>query len=300
MSRLGVYRVPGDIQRSAPVPHDRWLRDRSTGAIDLAISTLPGRFVSPGTGRLVLTDHGAGEVVAQQAAHSKDQPILPGSGIKGAVRTLYELLSISCNPFDFNAGCQRFSACDACSLFGLRGWTGRVSFSDAIASPEGTVTEAVAKVPAAWEPDGSKTNGDFRLYDLGDGESAPAGRGAPERPPYVREVFAGRFSTRLYFINATDEELGRLLLCLGLGDPDRFCFPLRLGGVKYAGQGAVSLQVERVKLRFPDARSLAAEPSATLVAKWIAQALDSAWGATFSPKLAEVASGLKDTKGDRP
>ena len=150
MSRHGISRPGHDVERSPAVPHDRWLPDRLTGAIELSFETLKDRFVSPGTGRLALSGSEGSEIVVKKAARSKDRPIVPGSGIKGAVRTLYELLSFSCNPFDFKAGCKGHRLCDACSLFGARGHLGRVSFSDAI--PDGSVSVVVRHFPSAMNP----------------------------------------------------------------------------------------------------------------------------------------------------
>ncbi len=291
MSRQGLSRPSELVQRSAVISHDRWIGGRSTGTIDLVLATLPDRFVSPGTGRLVLAEHGGGEIVAQQAARSKDRPIIPGSGIKGAVRTLYELLSASCNPFDFTHGCKGALACDACSLFGLRGWTGRVAFSDAVPLAPDAVRREVRLVPTPWEPDGSKTNGEFRLYDLAT-ETGPGRGQAPELPPYAREVYSGSFTTRLSFTNATDDELGRLALCLGLGGAASFGFPIRLGGVKYAGQGAVQVAVKHLSLRWPVRTEFDAQESGARVSSWITTALSGPWGETFTSTLREMVTAL--------
>lgn len=294
MSRHGISRPGGEVTRSPAVQHDRWRSDRLTGIMALRFETLPDRFVSPGTGRLALSGPEEKKEVAERAARSHDRPVLPGSGIKGAVRTLYELLSFSCNPFDFRSDCKGARLCDACSLFGARGHLGRVSFSDAVADK--TVEVSVRKLPMGHEADGSKTPGDFRLYDL-EQDSSPGTGGAP-RKRYSREVFTGAFLARLAFTNANPEELGRLLLCLGFDGGGKIAgFPLRLGGAKYDGQGAVRVTAESLALRAPRREELKAGACAALLTDWIAGALNSPWAASFRPTYDQLSATLR--KGGR-
>jgi RAMP superfamily len=295
MSRHGISRPGSEVARSPAVPHDRWLPDRLTGVIELSFETLTDRFVSPGTGRLALSGSEGSEVVALKAARSHDHPVVPGSGIKGAVRTHYELLSFSCNPFDFKAGCKGLRLCDACSLFGARGHLGRISFSDAVPHENGSVRVAVRKLPVGHESHGSKTRGDFRLYDLAP-DSSPSSGGAP-RETHSREVFTGRFRARLAFMNTKPEELGRLLLCLGLGKEEIPGFPIRLGGVKYDGQGAVRAAAESLAVRAPRREDLKNGACGARLTSWISEALDSPWGVTFRSTYDEISETLR--KGER-
>jgi hypothetical protein len=268
-----------------------------TGSVELILETLPDRFVSPGTGRLVLSGPDNHEVVAEKAARSHDLPIVPGTGIKGAVRTLYELLSSSCNPFDFRAGCKGSYLCDACSLFGARGHLGRISFSDATPDGNDSVHVTVRQLPVGHESHGSKTQGDFRLYDLA--KDSPPGSGGAPRETHSREVFMGRFRTRLAFTNANSEELGRLLLTMGLGKEGVPGFPLRLGGVKYDGQGAMNVTVESVTVRAPRRESIESGACDARLALWMDEALQSAWGTTFRSTYDEVSTTLRSGGGIR-
>jgi len=286
MSRHGISRPGPGVRRSPAVRHDCWLSDRLTGALELRFETLQDRFVSPGTGRLALSSPEDKEVV-ERAARSHDRPVLPGSGIKGAVRTLYELLSFSCNPFDFKAGCKGSNLCDACSLFGARGHLGRVSFSDAVADE--AVKVSVRKLPMGHEAHGFRTPGDFRLYDLD-----PDSTGGAPRERYSREVFTGAFFARLAFTNVSPEELGRLLLCLGFDGGGKVAgFPLRLGGVKYDGQGAVRVTAESLALRAPRREELKEGACAARLTDWISGALTSPWAASFRPTYDQLSAMLR-------
>jgi len=294
MANHGLSRPEGSITRTPPVPHDRFAPDLLSGTLFLSLETPQGQFVSPGTGRLSLSGEASGEVVAQEAARSAGTPVLPGSGIKGAVRTLFELLSSSCNPFVKNNGCTRDSCCEACSLFGLMGWSGRVSFSDAVPQKPDSVQAKVEKVPIPWLPHPEKTNGAFRLYDLHEAVQLDPERRVwhPRPKDLAREVFAGKFVTRLAFRNASREELGRLLLCMGMGADPLTKFLLRLGGVKYDGKGAVQVSAQSLQLVAPKRKSLEKTECDLEVAGWIEAARQSDWNAKFWSELENVARTL--------
>lgn len=304
MAKHGIAQLrfeEGLVERRNPAAHDVWLDDHFTGLLELRLTTLPGRFVSPGTGRLTLLAEGGGEVVAQEAAKARGVPVIPGSGIKGAVRTLYEILSSSCDPHR-RGDCQRshkrrhFSEreyCDACSLFGCMGWRGRVTFSDAV--PAATVNAGIHWVAIPWEPHGEKTRGDFRLYDLDEAIAVDrtTGHRSPAPKELAREGYDGKFITRLSFWNVTGEELGRLLLAMGVAAEEAAGFPLRLGGCKYDGQGAVRVEPVGASLVRPRRQELERDGLRELASGWMKAATASPWGQAFAPKLRELAKILK-------
>lgn len=310
MARHGLSRPQGEISRQSPIPHDRWQTDRLSGTLRLTLSTPPGQYVSPGTGRLVLTEKEGTEIVAQQAARAAGHPVIPGSGIKGAVRTLYELLSFSCDPFaatdrsrrhETGVYCTRQSCCEACSLFGLLGWNGRVGFSDAVPVRPDSVQVNVENVPIPWTPDASKTPGDFRLYDLEEARMLDPDRKVwmPRPKELAREVFRGDLETQMTFWNVSREELGRLLLTMGLGPEEGSRFHLRLGGVKYDGKGGVQVKPQAIRLTAPERETLEGKDSEERCANWIDAAQNSPWASTFWPHLEELASSLQTTKLQR-
>jgi hypothetical protein len=308
VARHGLSRPAGEIRFQEPPPHDRWQKDRLTGSLKLTLGIPEGQFVSPSTGRLALTARSAVEVVALEAARAAGTPVIPGSGIKGAVRTLYELLSFSCDPFARNdperrraqaTWCNARSCCDACSLFGVLGRSGRVGFDDARPTQPGSVRVDVREVPFPWPP--RKPEGDVGLYDFQEAMQFDRDRDQFVKSPkeLAREVFLGAFEARMAFWNLTKEELGRLLLSMGIGVGDATRFLLRLGGVKYDGKGAVQVSPRTIILAMPERRSLEAEPCRREVAGWLEAARDSSWAATFWPKLEEVARLLGGTAGER-
>src|SRR6201992_4375311 len=302
MGRHGLSRPAGAIRRQCPPPHDVWQRDLLTGTLALSLEIPAGQFVSPATGRLGLIGYGGApaagqeareEIVAQRAATSGGVPVLPGSGIKGAVRTIFELLSFSCDPLLHGSGCTPQACCDACSVFGRLGYNGRVSFSDAVAAaPPSGVRVEVRRVPIPWPPKASTTPGDFRIYDLEEATFREPGRQTVQKQPGVlaREVYIGTFETRMTFCNLDPQELGRILLALGLGtDRATRSLPLR-GGVKYDGKGAVKVVPSHLRLVTPRVRTREGlEACGEECAAWIRAARTSEWAAAFWPTLEQLA-----------
>ncbi len=302
MARRGLMRPEGEIHFQETPPHNKWIKDRLTGTLGLSLEIPDGQFVSPSTGRLTLTSQGAAEVVAQEAARAAGMPVIPGSGIKGAVRTLYELLSFSCDPFAWAdrerrrteaSRCSPRSSCDACSLFGILGRSGRVGFDDARPAGPESVRVEVQQVPVPWTP--QKPEGDVSLYDFQEATVFDRDRRISVKQPkdLSREVFHGTFETRMTFWNASQEELGRLLLSLGIGADDATRFFLRLGGVKYDGKGAVKVRPRKLILASPKRKSLEGDSLQEQAVTWIEAARTSAWAGKFWPKLEEVAKLLR-------
>jgi RAMP superfamily len=304
MGRRSLERPAGAVERRTPPAHDRWQGHLATGMLTLRLTVPaepPEQYVSPSTGRLGLIGDGAAEVVALRTARRGGVPVVPGSGIKGAVRTLYELLSFSCDPLaraGAGAGsadrCSPQSCCDACSVFGTLGYNGRVGFGDAVPAGPSAVAVTVEKVSVPWTPDASKTHGDFRLYDLEEARLVAPGRATAERRPkeLAREVYRGAFDTRMTFANLEEQELGRLLLAMGMGSGGQARFYLRLGGVKYDGKGAAGVTAREVRLAWPRRAMLLGEEAEAQCATWIAAARASRWDDTFWPKLEELAAVL--------
>lgn len=296
MARHGLNRPEGEVQRHTPpdrYDHDRWQKTLLTGRLRLALEIPEGQFVSPATGRLTLTSKGTTEVVAQEAARAAGIPVIPGSGIKGAVRNLYELLSFSCDPFARHDRCRANFCCDACSLFGLLSRTGRVGFDDARPAGPEAVRVEVREVPVPWTP--QRPQGDVSLYDFQEAKQLDKARGKFVTSPkeLSREVFLGTFETSMTFWNVTQEELGRLLLSMGTGADKVTPFFLRLGGVKYDGKGAVTVRPRALTLASPARKRLEGDLLQREIAGWLDAARTSPWAGTFWPKLEEVAKLLR-------
>lgn len=169
-------------------------------------------------------------------------PCLPATGIKGAVRSIFESLTggceLSCKP-------DR-QVCAACALFGCLGAQGRVCFDEAL--PTKAVDFGVATLPTPYAPSSSKGR---RFYG-----KAPAG--APLKTSYGVITPGATFRSAVLVEHATEAELGALFLSLGL---DGTFFP-RIGGGKHGGLGAVRFTPTALRLLDPATRYRGASASA--------------------------------------
>lgn len=282
----GVSRPGGGPGYLPLQAHDRWRRGLFTGRLALTYRTPEKQYVAPGTGNLVLRQDAEGiEVVVAEAARREGLPVLPGSGIKGAVRTIYELLSNACD--SMNNPCEGNDRCEACRLFGGLRYQGRVSFGDAVPPSPDEVESHVERVPMPFPPDGEKTEGDFRFYDL----SRHSSWEEPGKKPIAREMFEGSFHGELFFTNALAEEMGRLLICLGLGGDRAPTFLLQLGGARYDGWGAVEVGIGELLLATPPLERKTYEPNeaGSFTKQWL-EAVDNSWLQTYKTPLEKLAA----------
>lgn len=264
MPHSAVRRPFGVPKREPAVPHSRYLDDRLTGSLELEISADRERPLVLGAGwidtwleetvveegrlikvgkkrikrppRIESTPHATNEIVRRG---SDGQPVVPGSALKGAVRQVYELLTPSCEPSGKGA-CQVQASetspnvCPACSVFGAPGFAGRARFQEAVPAAGGRAWIGTAQVPLGWPPKKARKEGTYRVYR----QSKDPERQTEE----TTRVAWGRFSTRLNVINLSDEELGLVLVSLGVGW-DGAGPKLRVGGKKYHGFGAVDVSL---------------------------------------------------------
>jgi hypothetical protein len=268
------YRTP---RRGPLVSHGHYLPDRWTGKVELTLTAERRHPLVLGSGWIdarieeVVVQRGerrkiAGRWVKKEHITRQDlvaasdivrrgadgQPVLPGSGLKGALRQVYELLTPSCEPGQTGA-CTvdtRDAApqvCPACLLFGAPGYAGRLRFQEAL--PERVEVKRVL-VPLGWSHKEGRLDGTYRLY---------RSSRDPEREEQETTWAAwGEFRSELVVTNASEDELGLLLAALGVGwngpGPD-----LRVGGKKYHGFGAVGVALGRsIRIR-PERRVLDAD-----------------------------------------
>lgn len=323
MAKFGISRPQGvGVERAALPEQGVWRADLLSGHLVLALEIPIDQYVSPGTGRLLIDRSRPTAVLVQEVEQIEGKPVIPGTGIKGAVRTHYELLSKSCDPhhkdqrctIDPDAPFEEYRLCEACSLFGALGWSGRIWLSDATESVNGGVRVATRKVPVSWPPHEDKTGGEFRFYDLGPAKSRDRRTGDTinARTPISRQAFGeGSFKTKLSFRNATPVELGRVLYAIGYDPEKKTDFLLRLGALKFHGKGGVLVRPVDVHLHRPLGQPSGAIPAGrnrtapdaeggsaldrcvALCKSWQQEAMASPWGEQFGPTLAELAENLK-------
>lgn len=229
--------------------------DRYSGHIDFTFETL--QPVHVGTGVLVPPQEIGVESDAPlvKGFHQIDGRLaVPGSSLKGAVRSFVEAITASCvnktghygtrrsdayGECRYNARRRQGKLCPACQMVGAMGYQGQVLFADALLVQGAS---EVHFIPAQYQPSGERSRR-YYAHDLQDDR---------ERTwPLEVAGVGSRFSSRLRFQNLTAGQLGLLLLALGQGQPP-IC--LKLGAGKSAGLGAV--RFVDVQARQLDVRNL--------------------------------------------
>lgn len=161
-------------------------------------------------------------------------PILPGSSLKGVLRSTAEALGGGC---DLGAPCD--PPCVACQLFGFvqsnRHFAGRVGIEDALPLRPREIRLLPYTLPRAFQP---RRQVGRRVY-------GPASPGAQLSVPTLAVAPGAVFSTRLHVENLSRGEAGLIALALGLDGS--FC--PRVGGGKFHGLGRVRVVASRARIR---------------------------------------------------
>jgi CRISPR/Cas system CSM-associated protein Csm3 (group 7 of RAMP superfamily) len=183
--------------------------------------------------------------------------LIPGSSIKGAVRSIVEAITRSCiritqgrhRPYipQGYGGCMSVNdLCIACRLFGAQDYQGHVSFEDAVA-PKGSLV--LLGTPLLWTP--ARGGRGLPPRYLQGNQARGRKFYAHARPPSGVDPRAciksgAELPLRIHFLNLSEAELGVLLTALGQHPDHRF--PIKLGGGKPVGLGSVQIILNRVTL----------------------------------------------------
>jgi CRISPR/Cas system CSM-associated protein Csm3 (group 7 of RAMP superfamily) len=205
------------------------------------------------------------ESIVRGLITAESKVVIPGTSLKGAIRSITEAISDSCirvtrreivnnlavkdaKPCDELRPSNIRPVCVSCSIFGTLGYQGRVSFTDArllrgrtdvqtIRSPYPPRDSARGYKNAFREFNGRK------FYYHGEPVSAVGGE------PYQVIVPNSEFEFLMDFESLTAEELCLILVALGILDD----IIIKVGGCKQAMLGSVELIPERLELRNPAA-----------------------------------------------
>lgn len=244
---------PPQVKRDATVGHEKFYQDdhHHSGRLSYRLRALSHIFVASGAYALGEDIGFPNEGVVRGSYRVGGAPAIPGSTLKGMVRSIVEAVTASCITItrvnrrqlpggdDLTRGCTPDKACPACSMFGRLGRMSKVSFSDALLTEEGST--GLYQLPALYSP-----RADWRrtppVY-LGPGQKLRGRKfyyhSKPRPDPRAASVEAiairSELEANLDFENLTDDELGALLFALGLDNS----FAPKLGGGKPVGLGSV-------------------------------------------------------------
>ncbi len=258
-----------DIPQQAPrrtqaVTHQRF--SGLTGQLKLAI-TVVSEYLFVGSGAFRFNPRRTRDQpdVWYTFCRTRGRMCIPGTSLKGAIRSIVEVISNSCvsqrksgetipephRPCRFRDP-NAHTLCPACRLFGATGLRGRVWFSDAVAEPR--IKTEVVKIGELWRPHYQATAGKRRFYQV---KATPRSDKRPQRNFRFVEVVCrgGRFLGRCGFENVCRAELGLILSALGLSDSRdgqlQTAFTPKLGGGKPRCLGAARIEVVEARILDP-------------------------------------------------
>lgn len=253
--------------RRKPIGHHQLKQDRLNGSLSLRLNIKSISFIASGVVAMGsdLSSQTRKIPLIKLAVESNNQLVIPGSSLKGTIRSTYEAITRSClcqTKADKKAIPKNYQPCDkkhqkfcpACQVFGAMGWQGLLSFQDAILTetPEQTITTGF--MPSLYSPS-QKRSGYYKKEKV-------AGRKFYYHAKEVIEKAASQgihiqnikqdsiFTTKINFRNLSKAELGTLFTVLG--QDQNHPFALKIGGGKPIGMG--SLITEIIEIDCPNVR----------------------------------------------
>lgn len=241
-----------DNDRENPKWHDRYEENTLSGILQCEIKALTPIHV--GSGLLELGNE-KGVPLIKTHTKSNGKAIIPGSSLKGCIRSIVEAITPSCVsitraynsqlPSGASSCKNKESLCISCRMFGAMGYLGNVRFSDAILRDGWNLTKA--SIPQLY----STRDRQRGTYIKDDGKVR--GRkfykhGTPASGNVPIEVCPkdSYLDFSVSFDNLTESELGLLLIAMGLGEPR---ISPKLGGAKPVCYGSIDISVKESKCR---------------------------------------------------
>ncbi|MCS6806793.1 MAG: RAMP superfamily CRISPR-associated protein [Acidobacteriota bacterium] len=244
--------------------HDKFVPDAYTGRLTCTLTALTPIHIGSGIYEL------EGENPVRGVITADDKTIVPGTSLKGAIRSIAEAISDSCvritkkdieknlavrdaRPCDELKSKHRQSGgektrdprlCVCCSIFGALGYQGRVSFSDA-RLVKGSL--AVHQIQSPYPPRESariykdargQFNGRKFYYH---GEPLTSQRGEP----YHIITKDSQLEFTMSFESVTAQELCLVLVAMGIFDE----MVIKIGGGKQAMLGSVKVTPTKLELQ---------------------------------------------------
>jgi hypothetical protein len=257
-------------RKSKTVGHEQILGEGyASGRLVYALRALTPVFVSSGSYALGEDVAHPDEALVRGCYRVEGVPAIPGSSLKGVVRSIAEAVSPSCVAITRldrrlvphqpkrRDECKPENACPACSIFGRMSRMSKVFFGDARLVSGRT---GLHHLPALYAPRAHRARATYQTK-----EGQFKGRKFyfhgqphedPDRPPVEVIVPGSIVHGAVDFENLSCAELGLLFFALGLDGS----FALKLGGGKPACLG--SLQISPIRLELlNDDHFLHAEPS---------------------------------------
>ena len=241
---FGFLPLPRRVDRKPPTGHECYHTGHFTGQIHGTIAALSPIHIGSG-----VIDIGRDVELIKTAVRTKDNVVIPGSSLKGAIRSVAEAISESCVckvsgrirravPRDF-AECRRKERlCVACRMFGAMGFQSNIAIQDAPKTEGQIVTKSV---PELYRP---RQQGSMR--DIPGRKFYMHGEVASGETPIEACEIGSKFRFVVQMDNLTQAEWGLFFTALG-HHPDH-PFKLKIGGIKPACFGSIDFQIDQIQV----------------------------------------------------
>ncbi|MBE9138831.1 CRISPR-associated protein [Nodosilinea sp. LEGE 07088] len=244
---------------------DRFRDDLISGKLYITLTAQTSTFVASGVVAMGRDVNFKVDLV-KTAVHQRNTLIIPGSSLKGVIRSAYEALTRSClcktkanlkKTPDYieckiDARKKKFDVCPACRVFGAMGWQGLVSFQD---SKGQVISNNVEFMPSLYGPkpenpmyenSGKVAGRKFYYHGVKAVTSKKTPDGKNKKGIDAQKAQQGYiFKTVIQFKNLTEAELGTLFVILGQDDAHKIA--LKVGGGKPIGMGSLVAAVDALE-----------------------------------------------------
>ncbi len=241
-----------------PAGHDKYLPQHCHGTLFLKLTVRTPLHVSTG---VVATGEDVNKrgipLIKTMETKDTQQLIIPGSSLKGVVRSVYEAITNSTLgvvgrekgriPKDRFPCSDNTKLCPASRVFGAMNWQGLISFNDAKCEKK---QFTVGFMPSLYAPETKRTAyyknkyvaGRKFYYNFSRAVDRGQNRGIPVQQAGTEYIF----TTKIQYKNLTEAELGTLLVILGQDKNNALA--LKIGGGKPIGMGTITTEI--IKLEY--------------------------------------------------
>ena len=237
--------LPRRVNRSKPIGHDQYHEGHISGQIHGTIEALSPIHIGSG-----VIDLGQDVELIKTAVQTGGSIVIPGSSLKGAIRSVAEAISESCVskvsyqvrravPRDFSECRQKNRLCVACRMFGAMGFQGNIAIQDAPHIDGQIGTELV---PELFSPGRYRR----RIQDIPGRKFYMHGEVASGETPVEACKKGSKFRFVIQVDNLKQSEWG--LLFTALGHHHEHPFKLKIGGAKPVCFGSIDIQLEKIQV----------------------------------------------------
>ncbi|YAF96639.1 MAG: RAMP superfamily CRISPR-associated protein [Nodularia sp. CChRGM 3473] len=220
-------------------------------------SDLAQQTLDPNSAKYVATIN-----LIQSSVQQNQRLIIPGSSLKGVIRSIYEAITRSCLcktnakvPEGYSECKDTAKLCPACVTFGAMNWLGLVHFHDAQYDPENDKPGfQTGLIPPLFSPQRDAVDletGEKIYYDNNNKVRGrkfyPHTYNEEVKPTFrIQQAELGKkFTTYVNYTNLTKAQLGTLLIALGQDPENRL--GLKIGSGKAVGMGTLKIDVVKVE-----------------------------------------------------